>query len=82
MDEILEKENSKWIDWEGIVLIDEYGKNGSLKARNYAYKQVVIEKEEVEKTGIAIGDLVEVKITNSTKHHIIGKPLGIIEKNK
>jgi len=82
VDEILEKENSKWIDWEGIVLIDEYGKNGSLKARNYAYKQVVIEKEEVEKTGIAIGDLVEVKITNSTKHHIIGKPLGIIEKNK
>ena len=42
----------------------------------------MIEKEEVEKTGIAIGDLVEVKITNSTKHHIIGKPLGIIEKNK
>jgi MiaB-like tRNA modifying enzyme len=38
--EIKRKKNSKWLNWEGEVLIDKKGKQDMI-ARNYAYKPVV-----------------------------------------
>jgi MiaB-like tRNA modifying enzyme len=52
--------NERWIDWEGKVLVDEAGKEGSWIARNYAYKQVIL------KGNYKIGQSVNVKIRNVT----------------
>lgn len=38
--------NHEWIDWKGRVLIDEKGTGGTMKGRNYAYKQVVVKNKE------------------------------------
>jgi len=38
--------NRLWLNWEGEILIDEKGKNGSWIGRNYAYKPVVVKDSE------------------------------------
>ncbi|MFQ5998501.1 MAG: tRNA (N(6)-L-threonylcarbamoyladenosine(37)-C(2))-methylthiotransferase [Candidatus Bathyarchaeia archaeon] len=43
--EISLERNSNWVGWQGEVLIDEKGKNGTWKGRNFAYKPVVIAGE-------------------------------------
>jgi threonylcarbamoyladenosine tRNA methylthiotransferase CDKAL1 len=53
--------NKKWIGWGGYVLVDEFGKNNSIIARNYAYKQVIL------KGNYKLGDEVKVKIKKATK---------------
>ena len=39
---IAAENNRKWLGWKGPVLVQEYGKHGSVLGRNYAYKQVVL----------------------------------------
>jgi len=34
--------NKSWVGWTGNVLIDEYGKNNTIIARNEYYKQIII----------------------------------------
>jgi len=36
------EKNRAWLGWEGIVLFDERGKEGSWGGRNFAYKPVVV----------------------------------------
>jgi threonylcarbamoyladenosine tRNA methylthiotransferase CDKAL1 len=36
------EKNRAWLDWEGTVLFDERGKEGSWVGRNFAYKPVVV----------------------------------------
>ncbi len=63
--EIFHERNQEWIGWEGEVLFDE-SSEGTVKGRNYAYKQVVV-KDEVK-----IGQKEIVKITDATKHGLFG----------
>jgi threonylcarbamoyladenosine tRNA methylthiotransferase CDKAL1 len=60
-------ENSKrWLFWQGDILIDEEGKEGTGQwiGRNYAYKQVVLEGN------YKIGQKVKVKVMNTTKYDL------------
>jgi MiaB-like tRNA modifying enzyme len=60
-------ENGKrWLFWQGEVLIDEQGKEGTNQwiGRNYAYKQVVLEGN------YRIGQRVNVKVMNTTKYDL------------
>ncbi len=63
---IAEKQNQRWIGWEGYVLIDGKGKNGTLTGRNFAYKQVVL------RGNFELGDKVRVKIKEVTAHDLRG----------
>ena len=38
---IAKKRNSRWLNWEGTILIDEFD-NGNLKGRNEYYKSIII----------------------------------------
>ncbi|MBI2140344.1 tRNA (N(6)-L-threonylcarbamoyladenosine(37)-C(2))-methylthiotransferase [Candidatus Woesearchaeota archaeon] len=38
--------NKNWIGWKGKVLMTEKGKHGTLKGRNFAYKQIIADGEE------------------------------------
>lgn len=51
--------NEKWLNWEGNVLVDEKGKDDSWIARNFAYKQVILNGD------FKLGQIVKVKITNT-----------------
>jgi MiaB-like tRNA modifying enzyme len=62
--------NRKWKGWEGIILIDEEGKDGVLIGRNAYYKPVVIQKGNFN-----LGDKVKVKVHKFTKHCLYGEIL-------
>jgi len=49
----------KWINWEGDVLLNEYGKYGTKVGRNYAYKAVAL------KTDLPLGNYVKVRVNRS-----------------
>ena len=53
---IVLKNNEEWIGWSGEVLIDEKGKGESWIARNYAYKQIILNGP------FQLGQKLEVKI--------------------
>lgn len=36
------KNNQGWVGWKGEVLINEFGTHGTWSARNYAYKQIIL----------------------------------------
>jgi tRNA A37 methylthiotransferase MiaB len=40
---IAKKRNSRWLNWEGNVLIDEV-EGGKLKARNQYYKSIIVKE--------------------------------------
>jgi len=60
-------QNLKWKKWKGEILIDEKGKNNTMKGRNHSYKQVVVDED------CKIGDKITVKITNISKHYLKGE---------
>jgi len=64
---IAEKQNQKWLNWEGGVLIDGKGKHGTFIGRNFAYKQVVL------RGNFNLGDKVRVKIKEVTTHYLRGE---------
>jgi MiaB-like tRNA modifying enzyme len=55
----------KWTGWEGEILIDEKGKDGTFVGRNYAYRQVVV------KGNVLLGDKVKVRVEKTTVHYLI-----------
>ncbi|MBD3202808.1 tRNA (N(6)-L-threonylcarbamoyladenosine(37)-C(2))-methylthiotransferase [Candidatus Woesearchaeota archaeon] len=57
---ISQKNNKKWLGWQGKVLIDEYGKDNTFVARNDYYKPVILKGE------LNLGEFVDVKIKNVT----------------
>jgi threonylcarbamoyladenosine tRNA methylthiotransferase CDKAL1 len=59
--------NKKWIDWGGSVLVDDIGKEGTVMARNFAYKPIAVQGN------FKLGDKVRVKIVDATKHYLIGE---------
>lgn len=68
VDEISLELNQRWLDWEGKILIDEEGKDGSWVGRNYAYKQVVVKTMKP-----LLGRTVKVKVEQVTSHYLIGE---------
>ncbi len=61
--------NKAWIGWVGNVLFDEKSAEG-IKGRNFAYKPIFVERDA------KIGQILNVKITNTTCHYLKGKILG------
>lgn len=59
-------QNERWLNWSGTALIDEYGKNKTFIARNYAYKPIIL------KGNLNLGDIVKVKINNITSFDLRG----------
>jgi MiaB/RimO family radical SAM methylthiotransferase len=57
----------RWIGWEGKVLIDEHGRNGTVIGRNYAYRPVVLETEARP------GDFVNVRITEARIGYLMAR---------
>lgn len=62
-----EKENKKWLNWEGEVLIEERGLRKTWIGRNFAYRPVILNGD------FKIGDVVKVKITDTTNIDLRGK---------
>ena len=65
-DWIAYEQNKKWRNWEGNIIIDEKGKNGSFIGRNLAYKPVIVNGD------FKVGDVVKVRVTDITKHDLRG----------
>ncbi len=57
------EQNMKWKNWEGNVLIDEVGKEGTgtMIGRNYGYRPVIVEGE------YKLGEILRVKVLKITK---------------
>ena len=71
---IARMQNERWYNWQGNVLVDEFGKDNSFIARNYAYKPVII------KGNYQLGQEINVRIRAITSHDLRGetKPLNSI----
>ncbi|MBD3361523.1 tRNA (N(6)-L-threonylcarbamoyladenosine(37)-C(2))-methylthiotransferase [Candidatus Woesearchaeota archaeon] len=61
------EQNIKWKNWVGEVLIDEHGKEGTMKARNFAYKPIIV------KGKYPPGKKITVRIAKVTKHDLRGE---------
>ncbi|MBS3136839.1 tRNA (N(6)-L-threonylcarbamoyladenosine(37)-C(2))-methylthiotransferase [Candidatus Woesearchaeota archaeon] len=63
--------NQKWIGWQGIIIIDDYGKKGTqtMLGRNYTYKQVVV------KGDFKLGEMPKVKIVKVDEYSLYGDVL-------
>ena len=65
---ISKERNSKWLGWEGKIIVDEFGKKG-MKGRNIGYKQVIVENGK-------IGEEYNVKIVDYGQSFLFAKRLG------
>ena len=66
VEKISKERNALWKGWTGTVLIDEYGKNNTMIGRNYAYKQVVVNRK------YPLGEKVEVTIEETATYDLRG----------
>jgi threonylcarbamoyladenosine tRNA methylthiotransferase CDKAL1 len=67
--EIIQRELKKWIGWEGVVLIDEYGKFANQYiGRNPSYLPIVIENGD-----LSLGQFVKVSVIDIGPTYLIGE---------
>ena len=59
--------NQKWVGWEGKILIDEQGKDGTFVGRNFAYKPIIL------KGNLRLGSIVNVAIEKATTYDLHAK---------
>jgi MiaB-like tRNA modifying enzyme len=59
-------QNRKWKNWEGEMIIDEHGKDGTFVGRNHAYKPIIVSGDFV------LGQTIKVRITDTTKFDLRG----------
>ena len=69
---VVEEVNQKWVNWEGIALVSEKGKEGVV-ARNFAYKPIVLKK-----SCELLGKFVKVRIVNA-KNVLFGEVIGVLK---
>jgi MiaB-like tRNA modifying enzyme len=62
-------QNRKWKNWEGEIIIDEHGKDGTFVGRNHAYKPVIVSGDFV------LGQKIKVKIIDTTKFDLRAQPI-------
>ncbi len=73
VDDILLKRNKLWLNWRGSILLDEYGRKGTLVGRNYAYKIFVINKIH----GVDLGNVVRIQALDAYTTWIKADILGL-----
>ena len=61
--------NRKWKNWEGEIIIDEHGKDGTFIGRNHAYKPVIVSGNFV------LGQTIKVRIIDVTKFDLRAQPI-------
>ena len=67
--DLTQRELKKWIDWKGIVLIDEYGKfPNQYIGRNPSYLPIVIEDKD-----LSLGQFVTVSVTDHGPTYLFGE---------
>jgi MiaB-like tRNA modifying enzyme len=66
---ISEENNKKWLGWEGEVYLDDVRETGEIIGRNFAYKQITIEK--AKKT--MIGKRIKCRIVETGINYLLGK---------
>ncbi|MBM3292574.1 tRNA (N(6)-L-threonylcarbamoyladenosine(37)-C(2))-methylthiotransferase, partial [Candidatus Bathyarchaeota archaeon] len=59
-------QNQTWINWEGEILIDEYGRNLTIVGRNFCYKTIVVD------TSSKLGSIINVKVSESRQGYLKG----------
>jgi len=59
--------SQRWLGWEGSVLVDELGREGSLIGRNYAYKPIVL------RAVTGLGDFVKVRVTEARAGYLLAQ---------
>lgn len=64
------EENEKWLGRTFRCVIDEFGKNGSIKGRNSSYKELVFKNGSFDKD-TKIGDFIKAKVIDYKEHHLI-----------
>lgn len=57
-------QNERWIGWQGEILIDEYGKDDTMIARNFTYKPIIVKGKH------NIGEKINVKIKSATTFYL------------
>ncbi|MFH0870208.1 MAG: tRNA (N(6)-L-threonylcarbamoyladenosine(37)-C(2))-methylthiotransferase [archaeon] len=62
--------NAEWIGWQGEVIIDEMGKDGSWAGHNDYYKQVVIKNAK-----LSLGQKVMVKVVKAEQFYLEATPI-------
>ncbi|MBI3032891.1 tRNA (N(6)-L-threonylcarbamoyladenosine(37)-C(2))-methylthiotransferase [Candidatus Woesearchaeota archaeon] len=69
-DKITLENNEKWIAWEGAVLIDEEGKQGTktMNGKNACYRQIVVNDPEQK---LKLGDIVHVKVIEAKEYYLL-----------
>jgi tRNA A37 methylthiotransferase MiaB len=63
---ISSEKNEKWVNWEGEVLLDEYGYGSTMVGRNQSYKAVVI------KTSSELGSTIRVRVDEALQGYLKG----------
>ena len=59
--------NSRWVGWEGEVLLDEPGHSGFKVARNLSYKAITV------KTDVELGEFIKVRVTGVGRGYLHGE---------
>ena len=62
---------ARWIGWRGEALVDEYGRRGTLVARNYTYRPIVL------KAQVKLGEFIEVEIKEARVGYLVGESLKL-----
>jgi MiaB-like tRNA modifying enzyme len=62
--------NKRWMGWIGEAIVDDHGKNNTFIARNFAYKQIILESSKD-----LFGELAQVQIDAITKYDLRGQIL-------
>lgn len=57
----------RWIGWRGEAIVDEHGRDGTLVARNHAYRPIVF------KGPANLGDFIELEIIEERVGYLLGK---------
>jgi MiaB-like tRNA modifying enzyme len=65
------EKNRAWLGWEGRVLFDEKGKEGSWMGRNFAYKPVVVKTGEC-----LLGRFVQVRVVEAFSTYLEAEIVG------
>ena len=74
-EEIIEKRNEFWLNWEGKITITEHGRDNTSVGRNYAYKPIVV-KEKFD-----IGTKLNVRIAEAKIFHLEAEIINIVKND-
>jgi MiaB-like tRNA modifying enzyme len=76
--QIMREENQNWIGWEGEVIVTEKSdKRSGWKARNIAYKQIIVESDES-----FLGKKVLVRVYDADSVNLYARLVHVIDEQK